>query len=87
MTFYPPDGEFVVMNYRVTGEFRAPFRVFPSIDELSPYRIDVVVRLRADMPEAYYGVNMVKERQRERQHHHKTEREREIIITRETKRG
>ena len=29
----PPDGEFTLMNYRVTGEFQIPFRVFPYVDE------------------------------------------------------
>ncbi|CAE8670943.1 unnamed protein product, partial [Polarella glacialis] len=27
LSFYPPDGEFAVMNYRITGDFRVPFRV------------------------------------------------------------
>lgn len=29
----PPDGEFLVMNYRINGEFPAPFRIYPYIDE------------------------------------------------------
>jgi len=29
LTFVPPDGEFAVLNYRVTSEFRQPFRIFP----------------------------------------------------------
>eukprot|EP00362_Geleiidae_sp_MMETSP1317_P001641 CAMPEP_0201282994 /NCGR_PEP_ID=MMETSP1317-20130820/7237_1 /ASSEMBLY_ACC=CAM_ASM_000770 /TAXON_ID=187299 /ORGANISM="Undescribed Undescribed, Strain Undescribed" /LENGTH=50 /DNA_ID=CAMNT_0047597573 /DNA_START=1 /DNA_END=150 /DNA_ORIENTATION=+ len=24
----PPDGEFVVMNYRITGDYQTPFRIF-----------------------------------------------------------
>ena len=32
-------GEFVVMNYRITGEFQAPFRIYPFIDELSNYKV------------------------------------------------
>jgi len=31
----PPDGEFLVMNYRINGEFPAPFRIYPFIDELN----------------------------------------------------
>lgn len=59
LSFYPPDGEFVVLNYRVTGEFRAPFRVFPTIDEVSPYKLDLTLRLRADIPESFHGANVV----------------------------
>ena len=28
LSFFPPDGEFVVLNYRVTGEYRAHFESF-----------------------------------------------------------
>lgn len=31
----PPDGEFLVMNYRINGEFSAPFRIYPFIEETS----------------------------------------------------
>ena len=37
LSFQPPDGEFAVMNYRITGDFRAPFRIFPFIEESGPY--------------------------------------------------
>ena len=52
-------GEFAVMNYRVTGEFRAPFRVFPFLEETSPFKVELVVKIRADMPESNYGSNVV----------------------------
>mmetsp|Transcript_4356 Transcript_4356/g.14448 ORF Transcript_4356/g.14448 Transcript_4356/m.14448 type:complete len:465 (+) Transcript_4356:75-1469(+) len=58
LSFFPPDGEFVVLNYRCTGEFRAPFRVLPSVDELSPFQLEVVVVVRADVPETNYGANV-----------------------------
>jgi AP-4 complex subunit mu-1 len=35
----PPDGEFLVMNYRINGEFPAPFRIYPFIDESSPFKL------------------------------------------------
>jgi len=35
----PPDGEFLVMNYRINGEFPAPFRIYPFIDESNQYRL------------------------------------------------
>lgn len=59
LALIPPDGEFVVMNYRVTSEFRAPFRVFPTIEESSPYKVELLLKVRADMPEANYGTNVV----------------------------
>jgi AP-4 complex subunit mu-1 len=33
LSITPPDGEFLVMNYRINGEFPAPFRIYPFIDE------------------------------------------------------
>ncbi|KAH8091495.1 hypothetical protein JL720_5802 [Aureococcus anophagefferens] len=57
--FLPPEGEFVVLNYRCTGDFRAPFRVLPQIEESSPFTIDVVVLVRAEIPETNYGGNVV----------------------------
>lgn len=58
LSFFPPDGEFVVLNYRCTGEFRAPFRVLPSIEEISPFQLEVVIIVRADIPESNYGANV-----------------------------
>ncbi len=59
LALIPPDGEFVVMNYRITSEFRAPFRVFPVLEETSPYKVELVLKVRADIPEANYGANVV----------------------------
>lgn len=59
LIFQPPDGEFTVINYRVTGEFRAPFRIFPFVEELSPTKIEMVLKIRADMPDSNYGANVI----------------------------
>lgn len=60
LEFTPPDGEFVVMNYRIAGEFRVPFRIFPIIDEsLATSKIEVLIKVRADIPEANYAGNFV----------------------------
>lgn len=41
-------GEFTVMNYRITAtEFRAPFRVFPFVEEMSPYKVELVLKVCA----------------------------------------
>ncbi|ETL24575.1 hypothetical protein F441_22068 [Phytophthora nicotianae CJ01A1] len=59
LIFQPPDGEFTVINYRITGDFRAPFRIFPFVEELSPTKIEMVLKIRADMPENNYGANVI----------------------------
>ena len=35
LTINPPDGEFLVMNYRINGDYATPFRIYPFVDELS----------------------------------------------------
>jgi AP-4 complex subunit mu-1 len=50
VTINPPDGEFLVMNYRINGEYPAPFRIYPFIDELSPYKLQFTIKLRANFP-------------------------------------
>ncbi len=59
LALIPPDGEFVVMNYRITSEFRAPFRIFPALEEQSQYKLELVLRVRADVPEKVHGANVV----------------------------
>jgi AP-4 complex subunit mu-1 len=59
LSFYPPDGEFAAMNYRITGDFRAPFSIFPSVEQQSPSRIEISIKVRADIPEQNYGGNVV----------------------------
>jgi hypothetical protein len=56
--FIPPDGEFSVLNYRVTADFRAPFRIFPTLEETGPYKLELVVLIRADIPEGNSGTNV-----------------------------
>lgn len=46
----PPTGEFTVMNYRVTGEFPTPFRIYPFIDEVSTYKLELQLKIRATFP-------------------------------------
>ncbi|GMY28493.1 AP-4 complex subunit mu, partial [Fagus crenata] len=38
LTLVPPDGEFPVMNYRMTQEFRPPFRINALIEEAGPLK-------------------------------------------------
>ena len=48
LSFYPPDGEFAVMNYRITSDFRVPFRIFPVLEanENSPYKLEFTIRAK-----------------------------------------
>lgn len=45
MTFSPPQGEFTLMNYRISSDFHVPFRVQPFVEELGPNRIDVIIKV------------------------------------------
>uniref|UniRef100_A0A7S1FZ06 MHD domain-containing protein n=1 Tax=Corethron hystrix TaxID=216773 RepID=A0A7S1FZ06_9STRA len=59
LSFYPPDGEFSLVNYRMTSEFRPPFRIFPSVEETAVDKLEVSVMVRAEMPDTNYGANVV----------------------------
>jgi AP-4 complex subunit mu-1 len=50
LSFRPPDGEFVVMNYRVTTEYTMPFRILPTITPLGTYKLELLVKIRSDFP-------------------------------------
>lgn len=38
----PPDGEFPVMNYRMTQEFKPPFRINTLIEEAGSLKVDIL---------------------------------------------
>lgn len=57
--FLPPDGEFAVLNYRVTTDFRVPFKIYPVIEESGQYKLDVVLTIRSEIPDGNYGSNVV----------------------------
>lgn len=59
LVFLPPDGEFSVVNYRVTGDFQAPFRIGNNVEEGGPYKLDIFTTVRADIPESNHGNNVV----------------------------
>lgn len=45
LVFTPPEGEFALMNYRISSEFHIPFRLVPFIDELSGNRLDISLKV------------------------------------------
>jgi len=59
ITFQPPEGEFTVMNYRSTGDYTMPFRVFPFVEDVGKTRLDLLIRVRADLAASYAASNMV----------------------------
>eukprot|EP00472_Partenskyella_glossopodia_P005257 CAMPEP_0197517836 /NCGR_PEP_ID=MMETSP1318-20131121/2922_1 /TAXON_ID=552666 /ORGANISM="Partenskyella glossopodia, Strain RCC365" /LENGTH=362 /DNA_ID=CAMNT_0043067727 /DNA_START=350 /DNA_END=1435 /DNA_ORIENTATION=- len=59
ISFNPPDGEFVVMNYRITSDFKIPFRIFPFFELVSPYKVEMIIKIRADVPENNAGTNIL----------------------------
>ncbi|THU53111.1 hypothetical protein C4D60_Mb10t10980 [Musa balbisiana] len=44
----PPDGEFAAMNYRMTQEFKPPFRVNALIEEAGQLKAEAIIKIRAD---------------------------------------
>jgi AP-4 complex subunit mu-1 len=58
LTINPPDGEFTVMNYRARGDYQTPFRITPFIEQTSPYKIELQVKVRACYPETQSGTNV-----------------------------
>ncbi|KAJ9454869.1 AP-4 complex subunit mu [Diplonema papillatum] len=58
--FRPPDGEFVAMNYRVTGiDYAMPFRINPTIEYVSPYKVELTLQVRADFPGHIQGTTVL----------------------------
>ncbi|XP_019056639.1 PREDICTED: AP-4 complex subunit mu isoform X2 [Tarenaya hassleriana] len=50
LSLVPPDGEFPVMNYRMTQEFKAPFHVNTLIEEAGRLKAEVIIKIRAEFP-------------------------------------
>jgi AP-4 complex subunit mu-1 len=46
----PPEGEFVVMNYRITADFNAPFKVFAFFETVNQYKVELTIKLKAAFP-------------------------------------
>mmetsp|Transcript_4578 Transcript_4578/g.3083 ORF Transcript_4578/g.3083 Transcript_4578/m.3083 type:complete len:208 (+) Transcript_4578:729-1352(+) len=55
----PPDGEFLVMNYRINGEYPAPFRFYPYIDEISQYKLQLTLKVRAQFPAKHFATGVL----------------------------
>ena len=49
----PPQGEFIVMNYRISREFTHPFKIFTFLNQESPYKIELTIKVRCELPKEY----------------------------------
>jgi hypothetical protein len=38
------------MNFRSTSDFLPPFRLISTVDEMTPYKVEVLIRLKAEFP-------------------------------------
>lgn len=59
ISLIPPDGEFVLMHYRIASVQTLPFRIYPSVTFQGMDRVDVQISVRADIPDQNYGSNIV----------------------------
>ncbi|XP_058747781.1 AP-4 complex subunit mu-like isoform X2 [Vicia villosa] len=48
LSLIPPDGEFPVMNYRMTQAFKPPFRINALIEEAGSLKAEVLLKLSAE---------------------------------------
>src|SRR5690606_2849340 len=49
LLFYPPDGEFTVLNYRISDDFRIPFNISPFVEQMAPDRLDLIIKVRTGL--------------------------------------
>ncbi len=57
--FTPPDGEFSLLNYRITADYRPPFRVYPLLEDPAPYKLELSITIRAEIPATNHGANVI----------------------------
>mmetsp|Transcript_38432 Transcript_38432/g.76984 ORF Transcript_38432/g.76984 Transcript_38432/m.76984 type:complete len:427 (-) Transcript_38432:427-1707(-) len=58
VTFIPPDGEFILMKYRVSENINLPFHVLPIVKELGRTRLEVNVKVKAQYS-SVTGLNVI----------------------------
>ena len=55
---FAPEGEFILMNYRLSSSFSPPLRLTHSIEVHSASRVDLVLRLRVELPSSVSVTNL-----------------------------
>ena len=38
------------MNYRISEDYQTPYRIYPFVDELSPYKLQFTLKIKATQP-------------------------------------
>ena len=46
----PPDGEFTILNYRISDDFPIPFQIYPTVEDMGQYRVDLIVKVINRLP-------------------------------------
>lgn len=59
ITFVPPDGEFELMRYRVTGNISLPFRLVPAVQESGKTKLSVTLKATACFSSTKVASNVV----------------------------
>ncbi|KAL6057153.1 Coatomer protein complex, gamma sub-unit [Balamuthia mandrillaris] len=62
LSLHPPDGEFVLLNYRISEDFALPFYITPIVEQPQtggPYRVDLMIKIRLDIPDDQQAVNVI----------------------------
>ena len=54
----PPEGEFILMNYRINNEFAPPFRLYTIVEELD-YKLELRIKLAANFSNHTKGGNII----------------------------
>ena len=52
-------GEFSLMNYRSANDFNPPFKVTTLIDETTPFKVGVTLKIKADFPAKHTCTGLV----------------------------
>ena len=55
----PPEGEFLVMNYRINSEFQPPFGIYPTIEEINNYKLQLIVKVKAAFTGEYHASDVL----------------------------
>lgn len=58
LVFYPPDGEFTAMYYRITSPYHPPFMIYPMIDQEIDTKVEIIIKLVGTYPKEMYASNV-----------------------------
>ena len=54
----PPEGEFILMNYRISNEFTPPFKFYITVEE-NDYKLTLRIKLQANFSDKFFGGNII----------------------------